>query len=337
MSRGGIDMKNCEEVRELLSFYLDNELHENDRKQIVKHLEDCDACKTELDLLKNVIEVIGETEEVEMPADFGQKLHERLEDAHNKSNFVKWTNKGNIFKWASTMVAGFVLLFAVVNSSYFNQLANNPKVAYVNDTRLDMVGKQAMGNEVQKQKAAEEKIQQKIAAPITQSKTIVKNNTKASVPTNSYISNSLEKKTINPVTQDNTKILYDTASTTNTDNKLNSVTPPQTSSMTLTVNDVSGAVIELNNIVKVNGGSVQTMQELGLMSTNSVTETNDLTLQIPVSSYSKVIDSIGAIGTIQMQPQVQSNSTQMTTAVPKAALSTTQINTVTVKISIQKK
>lgn len=355
-------MKNCEEIRELLSFYLDNELHENERKQVVKHLEGCDACKAELDQLKDMIEAIGEVEEVEMSADFGQGLHEKLVDAHSKSNLAAWPGKTNIYKWASAMVAGFVLLFAVVNSSYFEQLlqfSNNSKTAYVNDAHLNMVDKQAMDNIVQKQEAAEEKTQQdsieksserktalKNTAPTTQNKTYV-SKAKGSVPANSYVSsNNVQQKVINQEPTDNAVIPNNTAAakTTEADKMDNSTIPPKSSSLTLTVNDISGAVTELNNIVKENGGSTQEPQVFGAMSAESINETKDLTFQIPSAAYSKVMDSIEKIGTVQtqtntaqMQPQIKSNSVQMESAAVQTAPSSDVNNMITVKVIIQKK
>ncbi|MDP8236025.1 MAG: zf-HC2 domain-containing protein [Candidatus Erginobacter occultus] len=69
----------CEEITDLLSGYLDGELDEGERKRVEEHLSVCPACAEELRALRGCVEGIGSLEEVEPPADFLSRVHDRLE------------------------------------------------------------------------------------------------------------------------------------------------------------------------------------------------------------------------------------------------------------------
>ncbi len=69
----------CEEITNLLSGYLDGELDGGERKLVEEHLRVCPACAEELRVLRGCVESIGSLEEVEPPADFLGRVHDRLE------------------------------------------------------------------------------------------------------------------------------------------------------------------------------------------------------------------------------------------------------------------
>lgn len=83
-------MENCEEIRYLLSAYLDGELEESERIDLEEHLEDCPGCAEELAGLKESREILGSLEGVEPPPDFLSRVHSRLE---NQSSVKSGTRK----------------------------------------------------------------------------------------------------------------------------------------------------------------------------------------------------------------------------------------------------
>jgi len=70
---------NCEEIRELLSEYVDGVLDPKTKALVNEHLSTCKACQAELASLKALVRELGSLESVAPPHDFLDQLHERME------------------------------------------------------------------------------------------------------------------------------------------------------------------------------------------------------------------------------------------------------------------
>lgn len=70
---------NCQEIRSLLSRYLEDELDPDVKNLVEQHLGSCRDCARELDVLRKMISSLGKLEKVEPPFDFLESIHERLE------------------------------------------------------------------------------------------------------------------------------------------------------------------------------------------------------------------------------------------------------------------
>lgn len=70
---------NCQEIRSLLSRYLEDDLDPDVKNLVEQHLGSCSGCARELDVLKGMISSLGKMEKVEPPFDFLESIHERLE------------------------------------------------------------------------------------------------------------------------------------------------------------------------------------------------------------------------------------------------------------------
>ena len=77
---------NCPEIKELLSAYIDNMLEPAEKSAVETHCASCAECAKDLAELKAVIAHLASLEKIEAPADFAQKVHERIE---RKSEFEK--------------------------------------------------------------------------------------------------------------------------------------------------------------------------------------------------------------------------------------------------------
>jgi len=69
----------CQHVWEYISAYIDGEGPAQLRAEIDQHLETCEICSAVLDSTRNVVLLIGDDRVFELPAGFGDRLHERLE------------------------------------------------------------------------------------------------------------------------------------------------------------------------------------------------------------------------------------------------------------------
>jgi hypothetical protein len=80
----------CAAILELLSEYIDGTLDVQTRKAVEKHIAVCENCKQELAALRAVVEELGALDQVKPPADFLEKIHERMEP---RSGFNKILRK----------------------------------------------------------------------------------------------------------------------------------------------------------------------------------------------------------------------------------------------------
>jgi hypothetical protein len=97
----------CEDVKTLLSGYVDEELDEKDRHAVEKHLAACGGCRTECEKLRNLVEVTSEMKFME-PAkevwdDYWSSVYNRLERSAGWMIFVL-----GLIVWAAWGVYCFV-------------------------------------------------------------------------------------------------------------------------------------------------------------------------------------------------------------------------------------
>jgi anti-sigma factor RsiW len=74
----------CQEVWQLLSDYVENELSPRDRKALTEHFRTCAHCTAILDGTRNVIELSCDGRSFTVPAGFGRRLEQRLRAAIGK-------------------------------------------------------------------------------------------------------------------------------------------------------------------------------------------------------------------------------------------------------------
>ncbi|MCK5305731.1 MAG: zf-HC2 domain-containing protein [Candidatus Omnitrophica bacterium] len=70
---------NCNEIKKLLSEYIDGALEADEKAVVEEHLASCEKCSEEAALLKACVEKIGSLEKIEAPEEFLKKVKERVE------------------------------------------------------------------------------------------------------------------------------------------------------------------------------------------------------------------------------------------------------------------
>jgi len=78
-------MSDCKEHFEKLSAYLDGELQDEDAAEIIKHLEECDCCKTCLETLQKSRELLTRMPAPEMPEDMKSRLKDCIRREKSRS------------------------------------------------------------------------------------------------------------------------------------------------------------------------------------------------------------------------------------------------------------
>lgn len=115
-------MKKCEEIRDNISLYIDNELDEKYVLEFEQHIDDCKSCKKELDEIKAVVDLcLGASEQVDLPEDFSDKLHEKLmwekEKMTSKNKVLGALGKyAGIFSSAAAILLIAFLVYGVWNN-----------------------------------------------------------------------------------------------------------------------------------------------------------------------------------------------------------------------------
>lgn len=111
---------NCDEIRELLSLYIDNDLDKEQMIELEKHLLVCDVCKKELDEMVLVINAMKNLSEVTIPAQFDFRLRESLKsevkNSRKKSKQNKW------IRYSSIAALFFVGIFSIAMYNNINSL-----------------------------------------------------------------------------------------------------------------------------------------------------------------------------------------------------------------------
>ncbi len=68
----------CKEVIRRISDYLDSDLDAELQQRLEEHFAGCPHCTAILDGARNVIRLVGDDRVFELPAQFGERLRERL-------------------------------------------------------------------------------------------------------------------------------------------------------------------------------------------------------------------------------------------------------------------
>jgi anti-sigma factor RsiW len=124
----------CENIRELMSIYIDNEINEVDKAKFEKHIAQCPQCKEEYEILKDLVLECSEIDEVELPQGFREELHNKLVEAkaNKPGKLTQFMRRAN-WKPAAGAVAAVLILAISLNSlgssKSFEQAQSSPSAA----------------------------------------------------------------------------------------------------------------------------------------------------------------------------------------------------------------
>ena len=79
----------CAAIIELLSEYIDGTLDSKAKEAVEKHILTCKNCKQELSSLSAIAKELGSLDQVKPPADFLEKIHERMEPRFDFNKTVR--------------------------------------------------------------------------------------------------------------------------------------------------------------------------------------------------------------------------------------------------------
>jgi len=121
-----------EDYREMISFYIDDLLGENEKREFEAHIEECLECRKELEEMKQVINELSEMDELDLPDGFEKELESKLLNAKlEMSGFAEIgavtssvKKKSSKFKWKYIYSTAAALMLVVAGTAYFNSELN---------------------------------------------------------------------------------------------------------------------------------------------------------------------------------------------------------------------
>ena len=132
-------MKCCEEYTAALSAFADGELNENERNELLAHLEHCEACRNKLSELMILHTMFEELPELDAPEGFSERVLKRV---HEEERAKKRSRRA----WPRVLAACFALV--VISAAALNILpragsdkaANETVAADISSARDDAAG-----------------------------------------------------------------------------------------------------------------------------------------------------------------------------------------------------
>ncbi len=115
-------MKNCIEVKELLSLYIDGELDKKTSDEVKKHMRFCTECYEEMEDIKRVIQLCRDCEDEELPVGFKKQLHEKLaSEAERQHSSAARSRKITRLLGIGSSIAALLIMAVIVKDVWFNQ------------------------------------------------------------------------------------------------------------------------------------------------------------------------------------------------------------------------
>ena len=118
-------MKCCEDYTAALSAFADGELNENERSDLLSHLEQCDACRERLSELMILHAMFEDLPELDAPEGFSERVLERV---HEEERAKKRSRRA----WPRVLAACFALV--VISAAALNILPRAGSDKAANET-----------------------------------------------------------------------------------------------------------------------------------------------------------------------------------------------------------
>lgn len=132
----------CEDFRELISLYIDDELDENEKNGLIEHLENCPLCRKEYEELKAIKEMVGKIGEEELPENFHNELMAKIKPVKEKTKKKKFST-AKYSSLAASICAVLLVGGALVGMDAMGMKASSADAASIemfdtNSTAADM-------------------------------------------------------------------------------------------------------------------------------------------------------------------------------------------------------
>jgi len=113
---------NCGKTKKMISLYLDNELKEAQKKEMLFHIDSCPKCRKDLEFTAEILQNLNAAEHIDTSPYFFQKLQSRIKE--NNKEFFPLYNPRFAFASVATLsiiVASSFFTGALIGDTYWSQ------------------------------------------------------------------------------------------------------------------------------------------------------------------------------------------------------------------------
>ncbi|MGG0737255.1 zf-HC2 domain-containing protein [Niallia taxi] len=135
------------EVIEYMHQYLDEEILEQDKVKLKKHLDECEDCAIHFHELKKTIALVQSTSHIQAPANFTENVLGLLPKEKKQAVFKRWVRNHPIFAAASLFFVLMVSsLLSAWNENHEFSVSKQPNLVVENDTVIVPKGEVVEGD-----------------------------------------------------------------------------------------------------------------------------------------------------------------------------------------------
>lgn len=304
----------CHEINELLSAYFDGLLDPSVQNTVDLHLEECAACRTELEDLAMVAGLVRNLPLVEPPVEFGKELRSKLENLKSPGSSPGLLKKLVSGRWSTlvALAASFLLVFGIAGAwpalsprlgaskqeaGVQSQVADSATYGYKNDP-------EARDESINREKT----LSLNSVAPEEKFTEVVQGDR--------MIAKLPDAVPSRPVQTQNLKTAADPSSTVDSGGggvaargalpgghllmAAPAGGPAERVFLGIKADDIGAAMRQISDVARIHGGSVEVSQEM---------DGKEMTVTIPDSQFDKVMAEIGKAGkvTINNSPAPEDN------------------------------
>ena len=119
-------MMECIKAREWMHLHMDNNLDHSNEALLMAHIEDCEVCRRDYEILMSIHQVLQSTDEVDLPSGFHETLMKNIKKRPKMRQNYLFIKQLNI-----AAVVVFVLVFSLIGINNLNQnkSSNNDEVS----------------------------------------------------------------------------------------------------------------------------------------------------------------------------------------------------------------
>lgn len=125
---------NCKKVQELLSAYIDNECTNEEQEFIKSHLKTCKNCTDEYNLIREIVKITNELDELDVPDGFHDDLMNKI---HEMSPNLYFSKLIKFYQNTTRVAAIFIFVIMVTAISTVMSLKLNDPLSYGNMDGLE--------------------------------------------------------------------------------------------------------------------------------------------------------------------------------------------------------
>lgn len=100
---------NCKQFNDNISLYIDDKLDSKSKIEFENHLNECEKCKKEYEIINNIVNSLNSISEEKLPYGYCKKLNEKLKEVQKRKRKWNW-------KQYAAVAAAIVLIFAGGNA-----------------------------------------------------------------------------------------------------------------------------------------------------------------------------------------------------------------------------